>query len=222
MNRKKYYFLTVYLMILFSFVGCKASVKITALQADASAGAAEAQVQVNLDLGALLGDTIVSLTGLIGDSATGSKLFNKAEMEKSLMDSGFTNVSVIPRGETGVDVKSSLKKGSYNNFINSDKQNLTVTFTQDNIGILFASLGDDYLSYASLLMAPVLSGEKMSVTEYKELLSAVYGDELAKEVTESVIDLTLQGLKGKKSSFRVNLCDILCLTDAMTYSVSNQ
>jgi len=216
MNTKnKYFSILFYLFILIAFVSCKSSVKITAISSQ------DTKVDVNLDLGKLLSETIVSLTGLTGDTQNGSFVFNKTEMEQSLQNNNFLDSVVTPVGQTGVTVSTTVKKGTYADFITNDKDKLTVNFTPDSIKNLFAVLGEDYMAYTSLLMAPVFTDEALSPEEYKEILAAVYGTELAEEVTGGDIELTLVGQKGKKQVYTIKLIDILTLKTKLTYSVSN-
>lgn len=61
---------------------------------------------------------------------------------------------------------------------------------------------------ADILMAPLISGEEMSLQDYKDLLTEIYGDRLAQEILSG--DLVVEFVAGgKKQSQRVSVSDLL-------------
>ncbi len=61
---------------------------------------------------------------------------------------------------------------------------------------------------ADILMAPIISGEEMSLSEYKDLLTEIYGASLASELLSG--DLTIEYIRnGKKQVQRVPVSELL-------------
>lgn len=69
---------------------------------------------------------------------------------------------------------------------------------------------------ADILMAPVISGEEMSLSEYKDLLAEIYGAPLASELLSG--DLTIEYIRnGKKQIQRVPISDLLLAADGKRF-----
>jgi hypothetical protein len=49
------------------------------------------------------------------------------------------------------------------------------------------------------LMAPLLTGEKLTESEYKALIASVYGQTIARELSESVFELVVRAPKAISS-----------------------
>lgn len=214
MSKRIFVFFAIAVCTVFCFMSCKSSVKASAL----SNG--DIELNVYIDLGEELSSAIVSLTGLTGDEE--AVIFNTSEMEESLVQSGFISPKVKSTAKDCAQVSVIIKKDTFSSIIFNNDEELTIKFNPQSINELIAFLGEDYLSYVSLLMAPVLTGEESSAQEYKSLLAAVYGDELAEEVTGGIIDFTLNGRKGRCKRYTVDLVDLLTLKADVSYSVSNR
>lgn len=87
---------------------------------------------------------------------------------------------------------------------------------------LLASLSPDLSDYLSALMAPIAGGEALSGGEYLELLTAVYGAGIAREMEESRIAVSLRlpgpvvsvsggSAAGNAAEFSLPLIDLLTL-----------
>lgn len=80
-----------------------------------------------------------------------------------------------------------------------DPQSLAASILQENTSAK---------TLADILMAPVISGERMSLAEYKDLLAEIYGAPLASELLSG--DLTIEYIRnGKKQIQRVPVSDLL-------------
>lgn len=99
-----------------------------------------------------------------------------------------------------------------------------VTFTIDRAIApeILASLSPEIEDYLSALMAPIVTGEKLGGEEYLSLVSAVYGEGVAREIREAkvVISLKLPGpavsveggsAVGGAAEYRLPLIDFLTL-----------
>ena len=69
---------------------------------------------------------------------------------------------------------------------------------------------------ADILMAPIISGEPMSLAEYKDLLAEIYGAPLASELLSG--DLTIEYIRnGKKQVQCIPVSDLLLAADGKRF-----
>lgn len=88
-----------------------------------------------------------------------------------------------------------------------DPQSLAASILQENTSAK---------TLADILMAPVISGEEMSLAEYKDLLAEIYGAPLASELLSG--DLTIEYIRnGKKQIQRVPVSDLLLAADGKRF-----
>ncbi len=88
-----------------------------------------------------------------------------------------------------------------------DPQSLAASILQENTSAK---------TLADILMAPVISGERMSLSEYKDLLAEIYGAPLASELLSG--DLTIEYIRnGKKQIQRVPVSDLLLAADGKRF-----
>ena len=75
--------------------------------------------------------------------------------------------------------------------------------------------------YADLLMAPCFTNEILSKEEYKELVSSLYGSEIADELLSGEISISLKSnySKQKTPSVKIPLIEILTLTGEKTFTL---
>lgn len=69
---------------------------------------------------------------------------------------------------------------------------LTVAFTPDSVQSAIQVMPYETADFLELLMAPVLTGEKLTEAEYKEIIGATYGKTILKELEDSIFSLTLR------------------------------
>lgn len=88
-----------------------------------------------------------------------------------------------------------------------DPQSLAAAILQENTSAK---------TLADILMAPIISGEQMSLSEYKDLLAEIYGVPLASELLSG--DLTIEYIRnGKKQIQRVPVSDLLLAADGKRF-----
>ena len=61
-----------------------------------------------------------------------------------------------------------------------------------------------------LFLAPVFNDEVMSEAEYLEMVASFYGNDAAKEVSESVVKINLISKDGAKETLTYPLSQIFC------------
>ena len=88
-----------------------------------------------------------------------------------------------------------------------DPQSLAASILQENTSAK---------TLADILMAPVISGERMSLAEYKDLLAEIYGAPLASELLSG--DLTIEYIRNSKKQIqRVPVSDLLLAADGKRF-----
>ena len=92
-------------------------------------------------------------------------------------------------------------------YVALDPQSLAAAILQENTTAK---------TLADILMAPIISGEQMSLAEYKDLLTEIYGAPLASELLSG--DLTIEYIRnGKKQIQRVPVSDLLLAADGKRF-----
>ena len=88
-----------------------------------------------------------------------------------------------------------------------DPQSLAASILQENTSAK---------TLADILMAPIISGEEMSLAEYKDLLTEIYGAPLASELLSG--DLTIEYIRnGKKQIQRIPVSELLLAADGKRF-----
>ena len=77
---------------------------------------------------------------------------------------------------------------------------------------LYSLLPSQIQQYADLFMAPVFVGDFMSKEEYVETLASLYGDELASEIKNAKVSVTLKNKNGKQVKKNLSLVDVLTIS----------
>ncbi|MBO5606416.1 MAG: hypothetical protein J5930_00820 [Treponema sp.] len=236
-NRGKYLYSTVFLIALLGFSGCTSTLKVAA-GTDGSA-----DMEFTSSMGTALSDTIKAITGKMeGNSSRG--IFSEDSIRRTLADSDFSAVKVstgkdsslsaggkLPPAEKQTHATGTLRAAD---FIYTSSSKMTLTVTPENLFTMAQGLPEDTKSYLELFMAPVFSGEKMTKDEYRMLIASIYGENIAKELESSAIDVTLIPPKGKsikksspanaessasKAVFSIPLLDFLTLGTQKSYSI---
>lgn len=215
-----------------ALTGCSTDISIKA-KADKSA-----DLTLKMDLGTTITGTLKALFG----TADASQILPTADIKKSLTTKDFSKVLVAYTGTNQLALSGTLAAPEKQltvtgdsgikiaNFVTCTSSSLTLLLSPDTIQELQADLPEDAGYVLDLFMAPVLTGEEMTTTEYKELIASVYGDELAKELAAAKINIRLYPPEGKKvkkavtpsgsSDFSIPLIDFLTLRTTKLYSIS--
>lgn len=153
---------------------------------------------------------ILSATGESADS-----IYDTKEIGYELAKAGFSNVKVV-KGKTGTDLvitMTDLKQSSYlftSGIVREEKGVLKTHITPKSLKDFYASADEQTQMVLDLFLAPVFNDEQMSVAEYLEMLGTIYGADAAREVDESVINVTSVALDGTKSQKRISFGGLMC------------
>lgn len=246
---KKIFYIIQSLTLSLFLTGCSSSIELTANPDKSS------DVKIDINMGQILYNTIKSAINGISslsdeDETQELELFNEADIKEAVSQGDFTNTKVTVPSKTSFIIEgtfpSPLKQTSVlndngikiANFINCQNKTLTLILSPETIKEFIKTLPEENQSFADIFMAPVFTGEQMSSQEYIDLIESVYGKELAQELENASIKVTLccpKGCKIAKSSlsktdisktsetkvtFSMALCDFLVLQNTKTFSIN--
>ena len=162
-----------------------------------------------------------NLTGLEANDP----LFNKDDILVFLKSAGAENTSAnIPTqneiATTGTIPHISKNKLFTSGLLEKTENELSLSLGTKQIVAFYSLLSEEAKSYLDLMMIPALLGEKMSVEEYKELLSSMYGPSFAKEIVDGKLTIVLSSPDGRKQiKETISLGELLCMTEEKTWTV---
>ena len=159
----------------------------------------EATILFSTGFSDLTAKTLQNLAG----ADPNAPLFNKDDVIAVLNSAGAVNTSASLPKPTEITVTGLLPSLSKHQFsmaglVSKTEKSLTVTIGPNQISAFYALLSDDAKSYLDLMMIPALIGDKMSVTEYRELLSSMYGPTFADEIVDGKLTIKLSSPDGKR------------------------
>ena len=214
------------LCLLFAFSSCTAELN---LSLDKNGNTS---VEFNSAMGKVLENLILSVSSS-QEKNSAQSVFNAEEIKRSFLNFGFTNVSSQVKDISKIFLyadlpsasKKSANKKTEENFILSDSleissEKISLSLSPEILKNLLENAEEDLQTYAELFMAPIFTGEEMSLNEYEELLSGVYGKAVAQEIMESNLKINLCLPSGKKASFSVPFSELLILTEKKEFTVS--
>jgi len=201
---------------LFVFTSCLPQINVKAQNNDS------ATISFSTGFSSTLTKTLKNLSGL--DENT--PLFSKADILNLLNSSGAVNTSASLPSQNEVAASGTIPKLSENlltktGLLRKSEKSLTLTIGSRQIVDFYNLLNEDSKSYLDLLMIPALIGEQMSVSEYQELLSSMYGPSFAEEIVNGRLSIILSSPDGKKQAKEsVTLGELLCTTEEKSWKVS--
>jgi hypothetical protein len=120
--------------------------------------------------------------------------------------------------------------------VQSSPRSVRATLSRDTLAEAVSLMPAGTRDYLDLLMAPVLTGESMTASEYEDIIGAAYGKTLAAELKRSVFTLTIRCpepitaarsegsaqpvVNGNSAIFTLPLSTILTLEEPVTLRAS--
>jgi hypothetical protein len=171
-------------------------------------------------------------------SSNNGTLFTTGDISKTLASAGLVSVSAsVPDSEhfsfSGICPAQSSAAFAKTDFFAQTAHSLIVTLGPKEIQNMYNACNEETRGYLDLLMAPVITGEKMSVDEYSELLASVYGPLFAKELVSGTAVIMICAPQNvaqtaaknndssvKKITKKIQLGELLTLSSEKTWSVS--
>ena len=162
---------------------------------------------------------IASASGVSGagegsSSGNGDAIIDADTVSYELARAGFSNVKAEQKGGGAVLISmSDLKQSSYvfsSGIAKVEKGRLSAAITRKSLEDFYKSADEQTRMTLDLFLAPVFNDETMSEEEYLEMLGSFYGEAAAKEVSESVVKISLISRDGTKETLRFPLVQLLC------------
>ena len=133
-------------------------------------------------------------------------VFDKPSIEAAFAAIAFPSPASVSVGNAGERLRMdflriNLNEGVFLELADGDtrafnlepeRKRFAITLTKEIVAKTIAVLPQELFEYADLLMAPVLTGERMSEEEYLDLIAAAYGPQAAAELKACAFELTVQ------------------------------
>ncbi len=149
-------------------------------------------------------------------SATGGEeqFLDTKEIDYELSKNGFTNVKSESKKTGEIRIFMTDEKQSSYIFksgvaLVEDKQ-LKLNITKKSLADFYNSADEQTRMVLDLFLAPVFNDEEMTEAEYLETLGTFYGEEAAKEVADSFVNITLIDEGGKSQKQKIPFSRLMC------------
>ncbi|WP_296321489.1 hypothetical protein [Treponema sp. UBA3813] len=198
------------------FFSCKPQISIKAGTSD------DATIFFSTGFSESTAKTLKSVSG----SDMDAPLFNKDDVLMLLKSAGAINTSAtLPNQNeiTTIGTLPSLQNHplSQAGLITKNQKKLSLTLGPKQITAFYELLTEDAKAYLDLMMIPALIGETMSVKEYRELLSSMYGPSFANEIVDGKLTINLSSPNGKtKVEETLNLGELLTANEEKSWSIT--
>lgn len=249
MHKGKFIYATIYLTVLFALTGCGGRLGITA-RSDG-----KADLSVVMDTGkaasAMISSIMASLypsgpTAVASGSAGVFTPERAQALEKSLAGGDAETLSAKALSSSVLSLDATVRDAAsqtsasrtgvrFASVVSVEKHSLTLNLSPATMRALYASMDLQTRSYVDLFMAPVFTGEPMSGGEYTALIASVYGKDLAQEIADARMEITLSAPRGEKAAscsnagaklsgrsarFSIPLLDLLVLEEPQAYRIT--
>lgn len=135
-------------------------------------------------------------------------------LTESLKNSGFENVQILSGKLKNILItmedKSQKSVLFYSKLLKMQNGSLSVDFSYENLRNFYENADEQLQFDLDLLLAPVFNDEKMTETEYLEIIATFYGEKMASELAESFISLIVINIDGKQQVQKISIPKILC------------
>jgi len=216
--------------------GCSPAVVVTIAPESASTASATANAG-NASFAAEISPTAETIVRRF--TGTGTPIFDKAEITKSLTAAGFKINTLDFPGTAGIALSLTVPEldGLLNKSISVTKANkrMNLVISRESIKTAVALMPASTSDYLDLLMAPVFTDETLSAAEYEDTIASAYGKTIVAELRKSFFTLTVRcpapvrtakasaggnaTISGNSAVIKIPLSAILTLTEPITASV---
>lgn len=150
-------------------------------------------------------------------------LFDENDFSQILKILNFTDISSAKDSENKFSSKGFLSSIEMQKlgFIKLTENSISITLGPKEFEKIYENLDENSKSYFDMLIIPALIGEKMTFSEYKEILASMYGKKFADEITEGKISIKLCSPDRKKTEIHTEkIGEILSLSEEKVWSLS--
>lgn len=146
--------------------------------------------------------TIKSFLEVESDSfSSPNSIIDTEEIRSFLLSSGFLNVEVSNKIGAAVDIKMTIPKGKTflfdTNLLKEDDDSFSINLSPATLQSFYANADEQIISILDILISPAFYGEEISEEEYLETIASLYGNDVAAEMDNSTIFITLKNKNGK-------------------------
>ena len=143
-------------------------------------------------------------------------VFDTNQIEFEMMKKGFSAVKAVSKNQMDLNVTFADKNHSSALFtsgiLSDEEKNLKLIFSPAALKSFYDSSDGMLQQMLDLLIAPVFNDEVMEEEEYIELIASFYGESVAQEVSDTVIEFSVNDSEGKKSQ-KIPLVRLLTLNE---------
>lgn len=156
-----------------------------------------------------------AFTKMIFAAAGGSdQSIDVKQVSYELAKAGFTKVDCSAKDLSSVRISmKDEKRQSYifsSGIVSLEKDNLKLNITRKSLVDFYNSSDEQLKMILDLFLAPVFNDEDIPEEEYIELLGTFYGEESAKEVSDSYINIKISNYKGESQTQRLPFSRLMC------------
>jgi len=200
-----------------------------------------AVLSVNMSIGQRMTALIRAMAAAGGQETI--QILDGQAISKSMSQSpGIDTVSLKNTSQSAIN--GQIKISKINLFLSEVKGKEFINFEQgasggkcvfsvniENSQVILGHLSKDIADYLNAIMAPAATGEKMTKTEYLELVGSFYNKGISDEIAASKVRVSIEfpgavtnvkggTFSGKKANFDIPLVDLLVLQTPLVYEVN--
>lgn len=149
----------------------------------------------------------------------GEEGFSPEVLTEMFESAGFERVSAVCPDKTSFEVKGTLPEAADDPLSKAgmlsfsvDGNFIRLNITRETLKFFYNNSSQDIQNIIDMLMSPTFTDDEMTDEEYLDLISSVYGQKLADEISLSTIKFVLESPSGKVSRHTVSLLTLLNLT----------
>jgi hypothetical protein len=125
-------------------------------------------------------------------------------VKASFIKAGFNQVYAKSSDGISLEIDANAEKAGevfsvFHNAIDYEPSSFQITLSPDTIPEILALVPSNTRDYLDFIMAPILTGEKMTENEYKAMITSVYGQTIGRELADSVFELVIVAPKAISS-----------------------
>ena len=172
---------------------------------------------INVKFSSVAGNAFIKMVKSAAADDDGNVLIDVNAITHELEKSGFVNVDIEKKNVIDFDVSMDDFFGNSilisSGLLSSTADEFSANITAAKFADFYNKADDDLVNILDMFLAPVFNDEEMRESEYVELLASFYGDDVANEIKESSLKITLEDVNGKKKSKTVSLAKLFTLRE---------
>lgn len=172
---------------------------------------------INVKFSSVAGNAFIKMVKSAAADDDGNVLIDVNAITHELEKSGFVNVDIEKKNVIDFDISMDDFFGNSilisSGLLSSTADEFSANITAAKFADFYNKADDDLVNILDMFLAPVFNDEEMWESEYVELLASFYGDDVANEIKESSLKITLEDVNGKKKSKTVSLAKLFTLRE---------